>query len=120
MPPRADRRAANGTVRLETVGGRMGNVKSRTAAIAGKRIVTTSLQATLAGGVELQTNRVRSGSDRRQNDLGRPGKLPERRRQPERRLPELSEATDISFEGFQLLLAELREGTRKKRSAVRG
>lgn len=97
----------------------MGNVKSRTAAIAGKRIFTTSLQATLAGGVELQTKRVRSGSDRRQDDLGRPGKLPERRRQPERRLPELSEAADISFEGFQLLLAELKEFTRKKRSAVR-
>lgn len=95
-------------------------MKSRTAATAGERIVATSHQTVVAGGVELRTERIRSGSDRRQADLGRPGKLPERRRQPERRLPELSEASDISFEGFQLLLAELQEGTRKRRSAVRG
>jgi len=74
----------------------------------------------MTGGIELKTERVRSGSDRRQVDLGRPGRLPERRRQPERRLPELSEATEISFEGFQLLLAEANGRAGKRRSAVRG
>ncbi|EXI76543.1 MAG: hypothetical protein AW07_00491 [Candidatus Accumulibacter sp. SK-11] len=71
-------------------------------------------------GSKLKTERIRSGSDRRQVDLGRPGKLPERRRQPERRLPELNEAADISFEGFQLLLAEVNGRTGKRRSAMRG
>ena len=68
----------------------------------------------------MKTESVRSGNDRRQVDLGRPGKLPERRRQPERRLPELSEAAEISFEGFQLLLAEANRHAGKTRSAVRG
>jgi len=53
----------------------------------------------------LKQESVRSGVDRRQLDTGPRGKLPERRRQPERRLPELTEIHDISFEGFQLLLA---------------
>jgi hypothetical protein len=52
----------------------------------------------------MKTKESRSGIDRRQGDFGPPGKLPERRRRPERRLPELTEISDISFEGFQLLL----------------
>lgn len=51
--------------------------------------------------------KTRSGCDRRECDVGRPGKLPERRRIPERRLPELSDVSDISFEEFQSLLAAL-------------
>jgi hypothetical protein len=52
----------------------------------------------------MKTRENRSGIDRRQTGFGPPDKLPERRRRPERRLPELTEISDISFEGFQLLL----------------
>ncbi|MBL8392779.1 MAG: hypothetical protein JNN21_13050 [Candidatus Accumulibacter sp.] len=70
--------------------------------------------------MKLKTETVRSGGDRRQVDRGPPGKLPERRRQPERRMPELSEAADMSFERFQSLLAEVNGRCGKRRSAVRG
>jgi hypothetical protein len=53
----------------------------------------------------VKTKIIRSGRDRRERDSGPPGKLPERRRQPDRRLPELTELSDLSFERFQLLLA---------------
>ncbi|WP_034922570.1 hypothetical protein [Candidatus Accumulibacter vicinus] len=46
----------------------------------------------------------RSRVDRRQHDYGRPGHLPDRRRIPDRRLPELNEVSDMTFEEFQLLL----------------
>ncbi|SBT03868.1 hypothetical protein ACCAA_1170015 [Candidatus Accumulibacter aalborgensis] len=52
----------------------------------------------------MSTHKIRSGSDRRKRDIGPPGKIPERRRQPDRRLPEL---TDASFEQFELELAAL-------------
>ncbi len=47
----------------------------------------------------------RSRLDRRQHDYGRPDHLPDRRHIPDRRLPELSEVFDMTFEEFQLLLA---------------
>lgn len=59
----------------------------------------------------MKAYKTRSGFDRRQRDLGRPGKLPERRRIPERRLPELTDVSDISFEEFQSLLAALGKAT---------
>ena len=52
----------------------------------------------------MKIEKPRSGFDRREHDFGRPNKLPDRRRIPDRRLPELTEAFDISFEEFQLLL----------------
>ena len=52
----------------------------------------------------MKTRENRSGIDRRQTGFGPPDKLPERRRRPDRRLPEVTEISDISFEGFQLLL----------------
>ncbi len=68
----------------------------------------------------MKTQKTRSGIDRRQNDLGPRGKLPERRRQPERRLPELTEVCDISFEGFQLLLAGLGKPAVRSSSSSNG
>ncbi|MCM8594501.1 hypothetical protein [Accumulibacter sp.] len=59
----------------------------------------------------------RSGHDRRKEDLGPRGKLPERRRQPERRLPTLNESHDMSFEAFQRLLEDAAHAAKKAREA---
>lgn len=47
------------------------------------------------------SNKPRSGRDRRNKDLGPPEGWKERRRQPERRLPEVEE---ISIEEFKRLM----------------
>jgi hypothetical protein len=57
----------------------------------------------------MKTKESRSGIDRRQGDFGPPGKLPERRRRPERRLPELTEISDISFEGVPVAAGWFRQ-----------
>ncbi|MBE2258321.1 MAG: hypothetical protein H6942_07845 [Candidatus Accumulibacter sp.] len=40
---------------------------------------------------------TRSELDRRESDVGPPGKLPERRRMPDRRLPEVAEVPFAAF-----------------------
>ncbi len=57
---------------------------------------------------------LRSGHDRRESDAGQFRRLPDRRRQPERRLPELAEISIDEFQ-FQLRLAELHRSV-----AIRG
>ena len=57
----------------------------------------------------------RSGCDRRESDAGPLGRLPDRRRQPERRLPELVEISLDEFQ-FQLRLAEFYRRASRRRS----
>jgi len=57
----------------------------------------------------------RSGYDRRESDVGQLGRLPDRRRQPERRLPELVEISLDEFQ-FQLRLAEFYRRASRRRS----
>ncbi len=59
--------------------------------------------------------KLRSGYDRRERDVGPLGRLPDRRRQPERRLPELVEISLDEFQ-FQLQLAEFYRRAYKRRS----
>lgn len=66
----------------------------------------------------MKTYIKRSGHDRRKEDVGPRGKLPERRRQPERRLPTLSESHDMSFETFQRLLEDTADAAKKARKAA--
>jgi hypothetical protein len=59
--------------------------------------------------------KLRSGCDRRESDFGPLGRLPDRRRQPERRLPELVEISLDEFQ-FQLQLAEFYRRASRRRS----
>jgi len=52
----------------------------------------------------MREKQTRSQSDRRQRDIGPPGKMVERRQKAERRLPVL---TDMPFEEFEAELAAL-------------
>jgi len=52
----------------------------------------------------MNKHKIRSGIDRRQHDIGPPSKVAERRRQPDRRLPELA---DMPFEEFEAELTAM-------------
>lgn len=52
----------------------------------------------------MSKHKIRSGIDRRQDDIGPPNKVAERRRQPDRRLPQL---TDMPFEEFEAELTAM-------------